>query len=57
MNGARSFLSSLLDETLEAVEQVSRESEATPELREYGVTARRRHAAQHPLWRRLPDSR
>ena len=37
MNGARSFLSTVLDETLHAVEHVSRESEVEPELREFGI--------------------
>ena len=37
MKQARISLSTVLDETLEAVEQVSRESPAAPELREYGI--------------------
>ena len=37
MKEARLSLSTVLDETLEAVEQVSRESPAAPELREYGI--------------------
>ncbi len=37
MKQARSSLSNVLEETLEAVEQVSRTAEIAPELREYGI--------------------
>ncbi len=37
MKEARISLSTVLDETLEAVEQVSSESPVAPELREYGI--------------------